>query len=250
MRDSKKISNKQVERVVCQTTLFVLYKIFNYFFIYLYMSLLDDESKIISDIKNNAQEELFCRYLGKVYMTKQGSLGYVLNINPDGTPKTLAYINSNKIDVHELYNLEYTLQSFYKEEGWYIPTREQFVDSIFISWYNTGLDNSKIISSLLSRSHEDFRRINFLYQRKYQPTPISPLRGVFWLKYGNKRYDMEREIFIENTGEAYFQIQYNNTTSSRELLFLKDLEESEIQSYEDSDKMIDDMINNLSLGRF
>ena len=215
------------------------------------MSILDDESKLINDIKNNAQEELFCRYLGKVYMTKQGILGYVLNINPDGTPKTLVYINSNKIGVQELYNLEHTLQSFYKETGWYIPTWKQFMDSIY-SWHNTGLDDSKIVGFLLGRSYDDFYRINFLYRQKYQPTPISPLRGVYWLKYGNKTYDMTREIYIEDVGTSYFQIQHKNNdiAPSREILFLKDLEEDEIQSYEDSDKMINDMINNLSLGRF
>lgn len=215
------------------------------------MSILDDESKLINDIKNNAQEELFCRYLGKVYMTKQGVLGYVLNINPDCTPKTLVYVNSNKIGVQELYNLEHTLQSFYKETGWYIPTWEQFMDSIY-SWYNTGLDDSKIVGFLLGRSYDDCYRINYLYHHKYQPTPISPLRGVYWLKYGNETYDVTREIYIEDVESlTCFQIQHKNDIApSREILFLKDLEESEIQSYEDSDNMINDMINNLPLGRF
>ena len=216
------------------------------------MSILDDESKLINDIKNNAQEELFCRYLGKVYTTKQGFLGYVLNINPDGTPKTLVYVNSNKIGVQELYNLEHTLQSFYKETGWYIPTWEQFMDSIY-SWHNTGLDDSKIVGFLLGRSYDDFYRINYLYHHKYQPAPISPLRGVYWLKCGDETYDMTREIYIdiENVGISCFQIQHKNDIApSREILFLKDLEESEIQSYEDSDKMINEMINNLPLGRF
>lgn len=215
------------------------------------MSILDDESKLINDIKNNAQEELFCRYLGKVYITKQGILGYVWNINPDSTPKTLVYVNSNRIGVQELYNLEHTLQSFYKEKGWYIPTWKQFMDSIY-SWHNTGLDDSKIIDFLLGRSYDDFYRINYLYRQKYQPTPISPLRGVYWLKYGNETYDMTREIYIEDVGTSYFQIQHKNNdiAPSREILFLKDLEEDEIQSYEDSDKMINDMINNLPLGRF
>ena len=50
---------------------------------------------------------------------------------------------------------------------------------------------------------------------------------------------------------THFQIQHKNDIApSREILFLKDLEEDEIQSYEDSDKMINNMINNLSLGRF
>ena len=214
------------------------------------MSILDDENKLINDIKNNAQEELFCRYLGKVYMTKQGILGYVWNINPDGTPKTLVYINSNKIGVQELYNLEHTLQSFYKEKGWYIPTWKQFMDSIY-SWYNTGLDNAKIISFLLGRSYDDFYRINYLCRHKYQPTPISPLRGVYWLKYGDDTYDMIREIYIEDVGTVCFQVQHKNDIApSREILFLKDLEDDEIQSYEDSDKMINEMINNLPVGRF
>ena len=129
------------------------------------MSVLDDESKLINDIKNNAREELFCRYLGKAYMTKQGILGYVLNINPDGTPKTLVYVNSNVIGVQTLYEMEHTLQSFYKETGWYIPTWKQFMDSIY-SWHNTGLDNVKIVSFLLGRSYDDFYRINFLYHQK------------------------------------------------------------------------------------
>lgn len=215
------------------------------------MSVLDDESKLINDIKNNAREELFCRYLGKAYMTKQGILGYVLNINPDGTPKTLVYVNSNVIGVQTLYEMEHTLQSFYKETGWYIPTWKQFMDSIY-SWHNTGLDNVKIVSFLLGRSYDDFYRINFLYHQKYQPTPISHLRGVYWLKYGNDTYDMSRELYIEDVGSSLcFQIQHKNDIApSREILFLKDLEESEIQSYEDSDKMISDMINNLPLGRF
>ena len=125
------------------------------------------------------------------------------------------------------------------------------MDSIY-SWHNTGLDDSKIVGFLLGRSYDDFYRINFLYRQKYQPTPISPLRGVYWLKYGNKTYDMTREIYIEDVGTSYFQIQHKNNdiAPSREILFLKDLEEDEIQSYEDSDKMINNMINNLSLGRF
>jgi hypothetical protein len=125
------------------------------------------------------------------------------------------------------------------------------MDSIY-SWHNTGLDNAKIIGFLLRRSYDDFYRINFLYHQKYQPTPISSLRGVYWLKYGKNTYDMKREIYIEDVGSlTCFRIQHKNDIApSREILFLKDLEESEIQSYEDSDTMISDMINNLPLGRF
>lgn len=216
------------------------------------MGILDDENKLIDDLSKSVTEEIYCRHLGKVYMTKQGVLGYVWNIHPDGTPKTLVYVNSNEIGAQELYEIEHTLQSFYKETGWYIPTWKQFMDSIY-SWYNTGLDSLKIVSFLLGRAYDDFYRINFLYHQKHQPTPISHLRGVYWLKYGNETYDMTREIYIEDIERSLcLQIQHKNNViaPSREILFLKDLEENEIQSYEESDKMIENIIKELSPGRF
>lgn len=217
--------------------------------------ILDDEDVLIKRISNDTKEEMFCKYLGKVYITKQGVWGYVWDIKPDGTPKTLAKPNSNKIYWKELHEgMEQSLSNFYKKYGWYIPTVDKFTSA---SWNNINLDYEKISNSLLNNAYQDYTRLNYQFVYKSQTFCLTRFDDEYWLKSNENVYDLlTSAIIFSSIPSATIRkftynpnlLDYNNC--SRSLLFLKDLENDEIQTYEESDNMIQDTIEKLPLGVF
>ena len=218
--------------------------------------ILDDEDVLIKRISNDAKEEMFCKYLGKVYITKQGVWGYVWDIKLDGTPKTLICVNSNKVNQEELYgSLNRSISNFYKEHGWYIPTVDKFTS---VSWNDTNLNYEKISNTLINRAHEDHTRIDKQFRYKSQLFPVTRFGfNEYWLKSSENVYDLLTSaivissiygVTIRKFAHTPNLLDYNNC--SRSLLFLKDLEDDEIQTYEESDIMIQETIAKLPCGVF
>jgi hypothetical protein len=217
--------------------------------------ILDDEDVLIKRISNDAKEEMFCKYLGKVYVTKQGVWGYVWDVKADGTPKTLARPNSNKINWNELRErMEQSLSNFYKKYGWYIPTVDKFTSA---SWNNVNLDYEKISCSLINNAYQDYTRLNYQFVYKSQTFYLSRFDDEYWLKSSENVYDLfTSAIIISSVCGVTIRkfthdsnlLDYNNC--SRSLLFLKDLEDDEIQTYEESDIMIQETIEKLPRGVF
>ena len=207
------------------------------------MSLLDDENILIDDIRNESFKKIHCDMLGRVYMTKHGDFGYVWDIKADGTPKTLMRVSSEPVNLRYLFDLEKSINKFEKNEGWYIPTKEQFLKSL--SWADLSKHQPTIIDDIvkhmLSNIGTQFCEINYKYLMKNQQCPLTIVGGRYWLKDGES-YDLNTVINIYPSISLQF-----NQSELHKILFLKDLEEDEIQSYEDSDKMINKMMNNLSV---
>ena len=219
--------------------------------------ILDDEDVLIKRISNDTKEEMFCKYLGKVYITKQGVWGYVWDIKPDGTPKTLAIPNSNKIPWDELHGrLEQSFSNFYKKYGWYIPTVDKFTSA---SWNDVNLDYEKISNSLLNNAYQDYTRLNYQFVYKSQTFCLTRFDDEYWLKSSDESY---YKLFVSAAilPSAYGLVIRlinrtpnefsSNKSCSRSLLFFKDLEDDEIQTYEESDIMIQETIEKLPCGVF
>ena len=113
------------------------------------MSLLDDENILIDDIRNESFKKIHCDKLGNIYMTKQGVFGYVWDITADGTPKILMRVSSEPINLQYLFDLKDPINKFEKNEGWYIPTKEQFLKSL--SWVDPTKYQPTIIDDIIKR---------------------------------------------------------------------------------------------------
>ena len=205
------------------------------------MSLLDDENILIDDIRNESFKKIHCDTLGNIYMTKHGVFGYVWDINADGTPKTLMRVSSEPINLQYLFDLEKPINKFEKNEGWYIPTREQFLKSL--SWADVSKHQptiiDDIITHMLSNISDQFLMIIHKYLMKSQPCPLNSVGGTYWLKDGES-YNLNTVVNIYPS----ISLQINQSEAHK-ILFLKDLEDSEIQSYEESKNMIRETIENL-----
>ena len=210
------------------------------------MSLLDDENILMDDVRNESFKKIHCDTLGNIYMTKQGVFGYVWDIKADGTPKTLMRVSSEPINLQYLFDLEEPINRFEKNEGWYIPTKEQFLKSL--SWVDSTEYQPNIIDDIikhmLSNISNQLLEISYKYLKKNQPCPLNSVGGTYWLK-DRKTYNLNTVVNIYPS----ISLQINQSELHK-ILFLKDLEDGEIQSYEESKNMIQETIENLPLGVF
>ena len=221
--------------------------------------ILDDENKLVQEIQNNAFEMMCCEKLGQIYMTKHGDLGYVWDIKPDGTPKIIMRTSSEYIKLSSLYEIEKSIKNFEKKHGWYIPTEKQFLESI--SWRNESKYNISVISeNMLNRAKTQCNSISREYNKKFQPHPLVGIDGAFWLKSDENTYNLNTyiniaswipEVELQHAQDDYYAKEFPMPENVlRKILFLRNLGENEIQSYEESENMIQETIHNLPLGRF
>lgn len=211
------------------------------------MSILDDENILINNTIKDVGETIYCERLGKIYMTKQGSMGYVWNLDKNGLPKTLVYSNNNEVRLDQLYNLEKSFERMGREEGLYVPTFEQFRSSMS-SWNDLKYDVLKIMDCLFKNAYGGLEEIKYKYIKTKNICPLSKLGGNYWLKYGPETFRVDMEIRIsEYTG---FISTYSVNTEwkdlpSKQVLLMKDLKEHEVQSWEESSKMIQETLDGL-----
>lgn len=208
--------------------------------------ILDDENILIDNACNSMYEDIYCENLGKIYMTKRGELGYVCDVKADGTPKILLRVSEQSISLRDLLELENAIKRFEVKEGWYIPTREQLFANPF-SWADSKKYNlNKILEKMIFRMNTQCHKLTKEYWRKSQICPLFSVNGNYWLRREGNFYDLTMFISIYD----FFGSCVSGQNSVQKLLFLKNLEDYEIQSYEESDNMIRETIYNLPLGRF
>lgn len=209
--------------------------------------ILDDENILVNNTIKDVGETIYCERLGKIYMTKQGSMGYVWNLDKNGLPKTLVYSNNNEVRLDQLYDLEKSFERVEKEEGLYIPTFEQFRSSMS-SWNDLKYDILKIMEHLIQNAYSDLKVIKYKYLKTKNICPLDMLGGNYWLKYGPRTFRVDMEIQIsEYTG--FISTHPISTTwedlPSKRLLLMKDLKEHEVQTWEESSKMIQETLDGL-----
>ena len=97
---------------------------------------------------------------------------------------------------------------------------------------------------MLSNISNQLLEISYKYLKKNQPCPLNSVGGTYWLK-DRKTYNLNTVVNIYPS----ISLQINQSELHK-ILFLKDLEDGEIQSYEESKNMIQETIENLPLGVF
>lgn len=211
--------------------------------------ILDDENIQIQNVQSHVVKERLCDSIGKLYITKSGEMGFVLNIDEQCLPKTIIKCYNHDITHDELLSLNTDLNM--NNQGWFIPSKRELTNCLN-DWQSDN-DIDFFITKLINKSNSEQHRYNYHIRTKCQTGFISNIQGSYWMNETKEcimtidrinNLDNPLEIrYIINIRDVLSLFRNNEITSK--ILYMYNIPKEQRISFEESDKIIEDQLNNL-----
>lgn len=207
--------------------------------------ILDDENIQIQKIRSHVIKEMLCNSIGKLYITKNGEMGFVLNIDEYGLPKTIIKCYNHELTHDELFSLKNT------NNNWFIPSKRELTNCL--DDWQTVDDINFFITKLIHKSNSDQHLYNYHIKTKCQTGFISNIHGSYWLNETNECIvTIDRINNLDKPLEHNYKINIQNVLSlfknneiTSKILYMYNIPKEYRISFEESDKIIEDQLNNL-----
>lgn len=207
--------------------------------------ILDDENIQIGRCESRASLEFLCKYIGKLYITKNKQLGYILNFDEKGRPKTIIKSDYDPIDLEQLNNSRCL---YYND--WIIPNKHDIIECVG-DWdvEDDGETISYIIQNFSKNCDHTSHHYNYhLRTKRHTVGFISNIQGTYWLGDSSGilleigKFNDKFKIGITNVINLFRKDSIKAKT-----IYMYNIPEDQRQTIEESDKLIEEELNSLPI---